>query len=97
MGERFDAGEVEGLREAFGGEVGLDLSAETIGTSTATVPVKKILGILKGVSKEYESVSEKDFDYVLREAGVKGKEEVGWNEFLEVGLSLSSLCHLVGD
>jgi glycerol-3-phosphate dehydrogenase len=95
---RFEAGEVEALRNAFAKRartvyVG---AGEEIRLSKAEL--SELLNELPG----YEGIPRKDFEYVLEEAGFKGRSDVDFDEFVEVNCTFnpsvqrdSALCMTV--
>ncbi|ESK86944.1 glycerol-3-phosphate dehydrogenase [Moniliophthora roreri MCA 2997] len=79
---RFDAGEVTALEQAF------SLRAKDAPVSDAkglikTVALNEVMDILRDVPG-YEQVSVKELDYVLEEAGLKGRKDVDFDEFVEI-------------
>jgi glycerol-3-phosphate dehydrogenase len=77
---QFEPGEVAVLRSVFAEKAILNVK-----DGEAKVKMSDVLGMLRGVMG-YEDVRERDFEYVIGEAGLKGREEVGFYEFVEVGL-----------
>ena len=72
---KFEGGEIAALRAAF-------LNAALNGS----VKTWEVLGLLKTASG-LDGISKRELAYVLEEAGLKGKEDVDFEEFLEVRLS----------
>lgn len=86
---RFEVGEVGVLKSAFDkystsappdgvGSVGV-VPAETKGK----LATRLVLDILKQIPG-YEGITRKELEYILEEAGFKGRQELDWEEFLEV-------------
>ncbi|KAF7762401.1 hypothetical protein Agabi119p4_8994 [Agaricus bisporus var. burnettii] len=73
---RFEAGEVGILKSVFENHLAEE-------DSESRLPTSSILDIVKQVSG-YETISPKEFNYVLDETGFKGQEALDWEEFLEV-------------
>lgn len=73
---QFAAGEVEALRGAFGARVPAERTEARLGTGEVYELVSGLAG--------FEGVRQKDFDYVLEEAGFKANKDVDFDEFVEV-------------
>ena len=81
---RFDAGEIEELREAFGQRAkGEPSVSDTGSTSLSRVSTRELFDLVKTLPG-YELVKPKDYEYVLEEAGFKNKADVDFDEFVEV-------------
>jgi glycerol-3-phosphate dehydrogenase len=70
-----DAAEMESLKAAF--------RRESSGTSGERLPRVSVLGLVKSIPG-FEGVSNKEYDYVLVETGLKSRDDVDMNEFVEV-------------
>ncbi|TFK31818.1 FAD dependent oxidoreductase-domain-containing protein [Crucibulum laeve] len=70
---RFEKGEVAALRLTFEKRMG----------AADTVQVEDIWGLVKEVPG-YASVSRKEYDYVLEEAGFRNRKDMDFEEFVEV-------------
>jgi glycerol-3-phosphate dehydrogenase len=73
---RFEAGEVGILQVVFDNHATGEESKSRISTSVVLDVVKQVSG--------YETITSKEVNYVLDEAGFKGREALDWEEFLEV-------------
>ncbi len=84
---RFEAGEVGILQSVFDKYSSTPVSvagASTInGGTKGKLATRSILEILRQVPG-YEGITKKELEYVLEEAGFRGREELDWEEFLEV-------------
>ncbi|KAF8644997.1 hypothetical protein AX16_008152 [Volvariella volvacea WC 439] len=86
---KFEAGEIGLLKHAF------EQKAVESGASASTQSVKtsEVLQLLKEVpGYGYDGVSVKDFEYVLEEAGLKDKELVDFDEFVELCGNLKEIA-----
>ncbi|KAH9891791.1 DAO-domain-containing protein [Cubamyces lactineus] len=72
---QFAAGEVEALHGAFEKRV----SAE----GQDKLAVGEVLELVKGLPG-FQEIRQKDYDYVLEEAGFKGRKDVDFDEFVEI-------------
>lgn len=84
---RFEAGEVETLRHAFmkRARTVFVVGGEGAGRADSEMRLSKLeLGDLLNELPGYEGISEKDYEYVLEEAGFKERVDVDFDEFLEV-------------
>ncbi|EIW59309.1 DAO-domain-containing protein [Trametes versicolor FP-101664 SS1] len=73
---QFAAGEVEALHGAFGARVPAERAEKRLGTGEVFELVRGLAG--------FEGVRQKDFDYVLEEAGFKANKDVDFDEFVEI-------------
>jgi glycerol-3-phosphate dehydrogenase len=83
---KFEKGELAALRnafESFATEVSPSLNAESTTLPGKLLPLSLVPQVLKQVPA-YQGNLEKDLAYVLVEAGFKGRQEVGFDEFIEV-------------
>ncbi|KIK55114.1 hypothetical protein GYMLUDRAFT_62718 [Collybiopsis luxurians FD-317 M1] len=95
----FDRNELAALRaafEAYASDAGLGSSVEatptltqtTLSMSTKSLPISKVIHVLREVPGYQQdgpgSDLEKDLKYVIDEAGFRGREEVGFEEFVEI-------------
>ena len=78
---KFEGGEVAALRNAFVNNAQGAAAAGELKLKTGD-----ILGILKDVTG-YSEITKKELNYVLYEAGLKGRGEVDLDQFIEVSLS----------
>jgi glycerol-3-phosphate dehydrogenase len=83
---QFEAGEVDALRRAF------EVRAKAVPPSNGTLePVRRLaradLRALVGSVQGYETVSDKEVAYVLEEAGFASRQDVDFDEFVEVRLT----------
>jgi glycerol-3-phosphate dehydrogenase len=76
------ASEMDSMKTAFRRETGSDADR---------LPRVAVLGLVKSLPG-YEAISQKEYDYVLVEAGLADRDDVDVNEFVEVGSSF--LCML---
>jgi glycerol-3-phosphate dehydrogenase len=74
-----DAAEMDAFKSAFRRETGAD--AETL-------PRVAVLGLVKSLPG-YENVSQKEYEYVLVETGLKGRDAFDMDEFVEVRFARS--------
>ncbi|KAK7062734.1 mitochondrial glycerol-3-phosphate dehydrogenase [Paramarasmius palmivorus] len=79
---RFSAGEVATLEQAFS-QRAKEVAAPDAKGSIKTVALNEVMDILREVPG-YEQVSVKELDYVLEEAGFKGRKDVEFDEFVEI-------------
>lgn len=75
---RFEVGEVGILKSVFDKH-----SSTTTTDNKGKLSTQSILEVVKQVSG-YETITPKEFEHVLDETGFKGREELDWEEFLEV-------------
>ncbi|KAJ8082348.1 mitochondrial glycerol-3-phosphate dehydrogenase [Marasmius tenuissimus] len=73
----FDAGELTALEQMF------SLRAKPSASNAQKVALAEVVDMLKHVPG-YEQISVKELDYVLEEAGLKGRKEVDLDEFVEI-------------
>jgi glycerol-3-phosphate dehydrogenase len=74
-----DAGEMDALKTAFRRETGAE---------GQRLPRASVLGLVKSLPG-YEAISQKEYDYVLVETGLKARDDVDINEFVEVSCTLT--------
>jgi glycerol-3-phosphate dehydrogenase len=84
---RFEAGEVEELRRAFGKRAFAVIVKDVNGQDAEGEKIKKaeLVEVLKEVPG-YEDVQSKDCEYALEEAGFANRVDVNFDEFVEVGI-----------
>ncbi|KAF9448000.1 DAO-domain-containing protein [Macrolepiota fuliginosa MF-IS2] len=81
---KFEVGEVGGLKSVFDKHAVSAKSAAGAGGDTkGKIDKGEVLEIVKYVPG-YEEVTRKELEYVLEEAGFMEREELDWEEFLEV-------------
>ncbi|KAF9068990.1 DAO-domain-containing protein [Rhodocollybia butyracea] len=83
---KFEKGELAALRnafESFATEVSPNLNADSTASPNKLLPLSLVPQVLKQVPA-YQGDLEKDLAYVLVEAGFKGRQEVGFDEFIEI-------------
>ncbi|KAI0953405.1 glycerol-3-phosphate dehydrogenase, variant 3 [Taiwanofungus camphoratus] len=87
---QFEAGEVEALRQAFASHAHLSSPAPTDGTlPQERMKHSEVFELVKGLPG-YEGIKNKDYEYVLEEAGFVKSQEVDLDQFIEVRASI--LC-----
>ncbi|OJT09929.1 hypothetical protein TRAPUB_13566 [Trametes pubescens] len=77
---QFAAGEVEALHGAFDARVPAERKEKEGAARLGTGEVFELVQGLAG----FEGVRQKDFDYVLEEAGFKANKDVDFDEFVEI-------------
>ncbi|KAI0657281.1 DAO-domain-containing protein [Cubamyces menziesii] len=76
---QFAAGEVEALHGAFEKRV----PAERRAGGEEKLAVGEVFELVKGLPG-FQEIRQKDYDYVLEEAGFKGRKDVDFDEFVEI-------------
>ena len=76
---QFEAGEIAALRDAFTASLQHYPAAE----DETQLGRADVIGLIKSL-KEYEGVSQKDYEYVLTETGFADKSDFNFDEFVEV-------------
>jgi glycerol-3-phosphate dehydrogenase len=86
---RFDAGEIEELREKFSAWAHpVEPSVtQTGGMSPYRIPTRELFQLVKDLPG-FEGVKPKDYDYVLEEAGFAKQSDIDFDEFVEVSIIL---------
>ena len=85
---QFEPGEIEELREAFGERAKSELSVSSTGSvSQARVSTQVLFDLVKSLSG-FDGIKTKDYEYVLEETGYSTRQEVDFDEFVEVSLPI---------
>jgi len=76
---QFEAGEIAALRDAFTARTQQYPAVE----GETHLGRADVIGLIKSL-KEYEGVSQRDYEYVLTETGFAGKSDFNFDEFVEI-------------
>lgn len=81
---QFEPGEIEELREVFAEHAQTEPSVSATGSiSRSRLGTKDLFQLVKDLPG-FDGVKPKDYDYVLEEAGYSKRQEVDFDEFVEV-------------